>query len=80
MLEQELVEHQRLARNDAEGVAVGRRLGTGARADIECSAGAVLDDERLAQALCSSSASARMKMSLVPPALEVAITRTGRAG
>jgi hypothetical protein len=31
-------------------------------------------------ALCSSSASARMKMSLVPPALDVAITRTGRAG
>jgi hypothetical protein len=30
--------------------------------------------------LCSSSASARMKMSLVPPALDVAITRMGRAG
>ena len=51
MLEQELVEHQRLARNDAEGVAVGRRLGAGARADIECPAGAVLDDERLAHGL-----------------------------
>jgi hypothetical protein len=30
--------------------------------------------------LCISSASARMKMSLVPPALVTVMTRIGRAG
>ncbi len=37
-------------------------------------------DDRLTEPLCISSASARMKMSLVPPALVTVMTRIGRAG
>jgi hypothetical protein len=50
-LEQELAEHQRLARNDAQRVAVGRGFRAGAGADVEGAAGPVLDDDRLAEAL-----------------------------
>src|SRR5215467_337357 len=42
-----LVISERLARHDADRVAVGRRVGAGARADIRGPAGAVFDHDRL---------------------------------
>ena len=50
-LEQELIVDERLARNDADGVAVGRGLRAGAGADVERPARPVLDHDRLAEAL-----------------------------
>jgi len=49
--------------------AVVRRFGASAACDVHAAAGAVLDDDRLAETLLQSSPSARTKMSLVPPAL-----------
>ncbi len=51
LLEQERVVGERLAGQDADGVAVGRRVGAGARADVGGAAGAVLHDQRLTPAL-----------------------------
>jgi hypothetical protein len=50
-LEGELVVDDRLTRQHAERIAVGRGLGAGARADVEPAAGPVLDDEGLAETL-----------------------------
>jgi hypothetical protein len=49
-LEQELVVDQRIGIDDADGVAVRRRFRAGARGDVAGAAGAVLDDQRLAEA------------------------------
>jgi len=51
LLEQELVVAQRLDRQDADGVAVRRRFGAGAPADIEAAARPVLHHDRLAELL-----------------------------
>ncbi len=51
LFKQELVIRQRLSGQDADRVAVVRRLGAGPAADIHGAAGAVLHDDRLAQAL-----------------------------
>ena len=50
-LEQELIVRNRLRVEYANGIAVGRRFGASARADILHAAGAVLDDDRLPPAL-----------------------------
>ena len=80
ILEEELVVDHRIRIDDADRVAVRLRILAGARADIACAAGTVLDDQRLAELLRSSSPSTRMKMSLMPPALEVVSTWIGRLG
>ena len=80
VLEQELVVGHRLRIEDANGVAVGRRLGAGARAEVLHAAGPVFDDDRLSPALVQLVASARMKMSLMPPALVVVSALIGRVG
>ena len=51
VLEQELVVDHRIGIDDADGVAVGRRILAGARGDIAGAAGLVLDHQRLAEAL-----------------------------
>src|SRR5262245_39919440 len=67
--------NERLARHDADRVAVGRRVGARARADIRGPAGAVFDHDRLPPA-----PGTRMKMSPVPPAPTATIALTGRLG
>src|SRR5262245_56808019 len=51
VLEEILIVDQRIRIDDADGVAVRRCLGAGARGDVALPAGAVVDDDRLAEAL-----------------------------
>ena len=51
LLEEELVIGERLGRQDADRIAVVRRIGAGAAADIHGAAGTVLHHDRLAPAL-----------------------------
>jgi hypothetical protein len=70
----------RADRAHQQGVAVGRRLRDLGGAGVAAGAGLLSTTNGCPNARCSSGASARATMSVVPPAANGTTMRTGRAG